>query len=313
MILDPEALMLATFVIARRDPRLFDEALDWSMKNGRWLSVQRMKNLSQEWEGEYVERALAAFSSWMSDIDRKGRWKRSHPHPASDAPDQERLSKNKVFLDDIGQPLPLFSDVDPQYLNAGLLRPHIKTRGMTKDVPMLAPENLLLRMRSLFGLSPRAEIIAILTARDSETMMGLVHASGYSRASLHAVMADLVASGEMVEVVRSGRRTWEIRDGLLLSSWKNGLKAEIPFVWIRWLPVYRALHLIDTEMMRFMKLEMSISAVNAALCELSDRLAEILKDVGFPSPFRDALTYEDAATGFRNRIDCLFQTLCGLS
>ena len=42
---DPEALILFTIGIARRDPRLFDEMLDWMAFNHELLSVQRLRNL----------------------------------------------------------------------------------------------------------------------------------------------------------------------------------------------------------------------------------------------------------------------------
>src|SRR6266702_7695720 len=42
---DPEALILFTIGIARRDPRLFDEMLDWMAFNHQLLSTQRLRNL----------------------------------------------------------------------------------------------------------------------------------------------------------------------------------------------------------------------------------------------------------------------------
>ena len=43
---DPEALILFTTGIARRDPRLFDEMLDWMAFNHELLSTQRLRNLA---------------------------------------------------------------------------------------------------------------------------------------------------------------------------------------------------------------------------------------------------------------------------
>ena len=42
---DPEALLLFTFEVAREDPRLFGEVLDWLALNERLVSVQRLRNL----------------------------------------------------------------------------------------------------------------------------------------------------------------------------------------------------------------------------------------------------------------------------
>lgn len=44
--IDPEALILFTIEVARRDPRLFDEMLDWLTGNRRLLSMQRLRNLT---------------------------------------------------------------------------------------------------------------------------------------------------------------------------------------------------------------------------------------------------------------------------
>lgn len=43
---DPEALILFTLQIGRRDPRLFDEVLDWVALNQKVLSLQRLRNLA---------------------------------------------------------------------------------------------------------------------------------------------------------------------------------------------------------------------------------------------------------------------------
>jgi hypothetical protein len=43
--LDPEALILFTIGMGRRDPRLFDEMLDWMAFNHELLSTQRLRNL----------------------------------------------------------------------------------------------------------------------------------------------------------------------------------------------------------------------------------------------------------------------------
>src|SRR5260370_29611378 len=44
--IDPEALILFTIDVARRDPRLFDGMLDWLVSNRRLLTMQRLRNLA---------------------------------------------------------------------------------------------------------------------------------------------------------------------------------------------------------------------------------------------------------------------------
>src|SRR5215213_4734062 len=38
---DPEALLLLSFEVGRQDPRLFEEVLDWLVRNERLVSIQR--------------------------------------------------------------------------------------------------------------------------------------------------------------------------------------------------------------------------------------------------------------------------------
>ncbi len=42
---DPEALIVFTLEAARREPRLFDELLDWMLTNETLLSVRRLRAL----------------------------------------------------------------------------------------------------------------------------------------------------------------------------------------------------------------------------------------------------------------------------
>ena len=42
---DPEALIIATSIFGRYDPRLFDGMMDWLQTNGRYINIQRLKNI----------------------------------------------------------------------------------------------------------------------------------------------------------------------------------------------------------------------------------------------------------------------------
>ncbi len=47
-LIDPEALLLFSLPIARHDPRLFDEIIDWLQLNGSLISLQRLQALSKD-------------------------------------------------------------------------------------------------------------------------------------------------------------------------------------------------------------------------------------------------------------------------
>ena len=47
-IVDPEALLLFTASLGRYDQRLFDEVLEWLHINGRFINIQRLKNIMRK-------------------------------------------------------------------------------------------------------------------------------------------------------------------------------------------------------------------------------------------------------------------------
>ena len=63
--IDPEALILFTIVVARHDPRLFDEMLDWLATNRRLLSMQRLRNLSGRFPVDV--RLVGAVIAWAGE------------------------------------------------------------------------------------------------------------------------------------------------------------------------------------------------------------------------------------------------------
>src|ERR1051325_4261255 len=63
--MDPEALILFTIAATRRDPRLFDEALDWLAANRQLLSIQRLGNLTGRLPVD--ARLVGAVSAWIGE------------------------------------------------------------------------------------------------------------------------------------------------------------------------------------------------------------------------------------------------------
>src|SRR3954471_6786518 len=60
--IDPEALLIFTLTVARSDPRLFDEVLDWVVLNGRLLSIQRLRNLADDPDDRQLLEATLAWA-----------------------------------------------------------------------------------------------------------------------------------------------------------------------------------------------------------------------------------------------------------
>ena len=64
---DPEALILFTIGIGRRDPRLFDEMLDWMAFNHELLSMQRLRNLARRFP--LPSALVAAVIAWTRQTE----------------------------------------------------------------------------------------------------------------------------------------------------------------------------------------------------------------------------------------------------
>jgi hypothetical protein len=179
---DPEALLLFTLEVGRSDPRLFDETLDWLLTNERLVSIHRLRNLCRdEDDRDLVEAALL----WVARQQSRSR-------PTSPAR-AERPS----------EPRPLFYDVarqvrepDAAFLAAGLLKPATDPSKKSQAPDPDAPINFAFRMRHLFGLGSRAEVIRyLLTAPITDaSALAVADAAAYAKRNVNDTLTSLVAA-----------------------------------------------------------------------------------------------------------------------
>ena len=79
---DPEALIVFTLEVARDDPRLFDELLDWWVANESLLSTRRLRALCRDPEDE---RLVDAAFGWVAQHRPRARHHRFEPWGERDA------------------------------------------------------------------------------------------------------------------------------------------------------------------------------------------------------------------------------------
>lgn len=116
--LDPEALIALTAFLGDRDPRLRDEAIDWCLTYGRYVSVTRLRNLLKSMP-DAVRRAFGEFAATVNEHAPR-RWPfATEPRPYT---------------------------------------PTARSRIDDFDRPSL----IALRLRALFGVGARAEIVRVL-------------------------------------------------------------------------------------------------------------------------------------------------------
>ncbi|WP_404420521.1 hypothetical protein [Nibricoccus sp. IMCC34717] len=227
---DPEALLLISTQFARHDARLFDEIADWLQRNGHWINLMRLSRLEREFAfGDTA--VLGALAEHLAQRTTHAKWK--------------ALSKNRPPSQ---PPALLFTHLPPPnradeiFLRWGWLRPELEFRGLSKAPHPTTPASFLLKLRALFGLQSRAEVVAWLLAHEAGHPAQIARETGYFRGSIQNVLNELEVSG-LIYSAREGREkhfvaprgNWRF---LLASAPKN--LADFP-KWVPWSDLFALL------------------------------------------------------------------------
>jgi hypothetical protein len=181
---DPEALILFTIGIARRDPRLFDEMLDWMAFNHELLSAQRLRNLAGRFP--LPSGLVAAVTAWTRQTAPI-----NVPASAQVAPVQDRAP---VFSPDV---LAFVSRQDPVFARHGFSRPPAVRTGKSHEPDPALPVNLSFRLRHLFGPGGRSEAMRVLLTWPDGPLdaAGIADEAGFAKRNISDVLTSLTASG----------------------------------------------------------------------------------------------------------------------
>jgi len=235
-MIDPEALLLFSTHIARHDSRLFDEILDWLHHNGSWINLQRLGTLHKE-ENLGDSAVLSAIADLLSKNSVHQKWKllmRRVEVPSS----QLAELPQKLFPS-----IPILKEPDPVFLKHGLQRGGIELRGMSQSPRPDQPATFLFKLRALFGMQARAEVMAWLLANQQGHPAEIARQTGYFRGSIQNVLNDLRLSGH-VGSVRIGReKSFSILrhdEWRFLLTWPD---ANAFPQWINWAPLFRAIQI----------------------------------------------------------------------
>jgi hypothetical protein len=245
-IIDPEALLLATTVFGRQDQRLFDEALDWVVRFGALINVQRLKNLHADGELGH-ERALGAVAAYVKRHGKLPKWGTLAKTDSVQSP-----SEPEPFFESSGIAAAHRGVTDPDFLAHGWLRgmPRQKELAMPPSPERVA--NVLLTLRALIGVSSRCEIILCLLTRSSARPAELARLTSYSAQAIQAVLNEMVLSGN---VRTDGTRTSTARQktgrGVSLryylqpQDWQFLLPAKASPRWLPWAALFALVQGVD--------------------------------------------------------------------
>jgi hypothetical protein len=183
--IDPEALILFTIEVARRDPRLFDEMLDWLTGNRRLLSMQRLRNLTARFP---VDPGLVgAVLAWAGESVP------SLQGPQSQRKHDQHPENVPVFSPDV---VGFIGEPDLAFAEHGYIRPRVYRSGKSTKPDARQPVNLAFQLRHLFGPGSRSEVMRILlTFADGPLDAARISdEAGFAKRNVSDTLASLSAS-----------------------------------------------------------------------------------------------------------------------
>lgn len=187
-LIDPEALLLFTCTLGRYEARLFDEVLDWLDINGNFINIQRIRNLLEKklFHGEIVMSAIAAL---MAKRSKFAKWDK-----LAKLKDSSTRNEN-LFIQKNGKSIGIFGVHEETFQQYGLNRGKIGFRKHTQPVPIIRNTGLLFKLRALFGINARCEILAYLLTHESAHPSRIAKETYYSQKTVQDILVEMAYSG----------------------------------------------------------------------------------------------------------------------
>jgi len=202
-VIDPEALLFASLGFAMDEARFRGEVLDWLTRNGALLSVQRMKNLDLSMRVASPD-SVQALAGFMEKAGYRN-WKLLEARVSS--------GTNSEFPESVG-------------------------RGMSRTPDSARPEAFLLRLRLLFGVNARAEVITWLLTHVDGHAARIARETGWFSKSVQTILNDLDQAGMLVARTDGKRKEFGLhpRGGILNPDLAT------PLHWFSQAPFYLGVH-----------------------------------------------------------------------
>lgn len=299
--IDPEALILFTIAVARRDPRLFDEVLDWMAVNRQLLSLQRLRNLSRRFPID--PQLVGAVTIWA---ENPGLSAQHQPRSAEGQQSQIRSVFSRDILNFIGEPDPVFAEY-------GYVRPRVIRSHKSRDPDPKIAANFAFLLRHLFGPGSRSEVMRVLLTftEGSLDVARISDESGFAKRNVNDTLSSLSASRTVKARRQKNERVYIAYRDKWASLLEVGPSAKFmpTFVsWVRLLPAFVAItewldQMIETQHSEYM--------ISSSARDLMERIIPDLEVAGMD--FRPKAPGQGAAhlSAFVEMIDALLDITGG--
>lgn len=229
--IDPERLILFTAFLGDSDPRLRDEATDWCIAYGRYVSAARLRNLLAAQSPD----AQAGFGRMAARVNAHSglRWP-----GATQASAFERTGRSTV------------ADFSARSL-------------------------VVLRLRALFGVGARAEVMRAFLTDPSQRLSAadIAVEAGYTKRNIAEALEALRMAGLLMVHALRNQRLYS----LAAAGWLTTLPGGLPDSYPTWSSVFRILEGLMTGLRRTTTLAARARHVEAAdvLRDLSSDLQQV--------------------------------------
>lgn len=238
-IIDPEALLVSTCAFGRYDPRIFDEAMDWTIANHRLLKPWRLKKVAREFGGN-TQRTLGAALDYIAEGSGQNLFPgvREEASKALREEGTEALFWREKRMYESGD-----RQADPVFMKWKLLRGQPRIRNHSKAPDMENPANLMIRLREYYGPGVKADVMTYLLAGGGGggSSREIANKITYAQGGVYKVLEGFVNAGIAYKQGGPGKaRYWVDREPVARSL---GLKGKRP-VFIAWADAFLAIHLV---------------------------------------------------------------------
>jgi hypothetical protein len=275
-VVDPEPLLMLTLTVARHDARLFDEVLDWLDANGEFLNVQRLHNHAKD----YDYQAKAQLSAVAKILGAKSSYALKWSKLASEYSLKE---PTPLFFMKDGRPMPVPADTDITFRDHGFLRPVYTNKGLPRPFPGEGMPALLLRLRALFGVNIRCEILCMLGSVDEIHPSLIARLIGQAPRTTQNLLAGMVRSGAVQVRTRAREKFYSLSQDTL----DNLLKPEGRTPWVNSVPLFRALEILWLGLSDPKRLNLDKLMLASEWRRLARDMRPLLGDAGMGQLLRD--------------------------
>lgn len=239
-IIDPEALLVFSLDIARYEPRLFDEILDWLMTNGQWVDIQRLRGIIKT-KNDKTQRIMSAVAQILSQNTNS--YKRKWKALASFKKVNPGIQRETLFKTKDGKPYPVVGEQEPIFREYGFIRSKFRPSRKTREVNFKTDSTVHFLLRSLFGIGSRPECILYLLTHEAGHPAEVSRAVGISVRAVQDALVELSKSNlvltrmvgkRKIQYWLSHKKWWQF----LLEIDTEEMKSP---VWLDWISLFTAL------------------------------------------------------------------------